>query len=436
MAYYSNVRGPTDVWVKFLNSGATLNLTASLSLDLPVRAAIGGLSISPDGSLIAFGARTERQQPTFDTWVIPAPIGGVPRKLLQILQGMQWSPDGKRIVAIRPGSSRGDALVIANSDGTNQRDLIAPQGGRHIHWPAWSADGKYLYFIYTYATWQDEPSHIYRISAAGGTPEPAVQSVRRALFPIPLPGGDLAYSGNPDTIDLGLWWQPARGGVPRQLTSGVGEHREAHLSADGRKLVATLYDMRQSLVSLPISGDVSQMRAITDPYSGDLDPAFDPRGERIVFSSSRLGHRNLWIARPDGSQAAPLTTEAAIDEKPAFSPDGQQVAFISDRSGQRGIWIMSRDGGAPKLLGTAEVLDTLTWSRDGKRILFAVPGGDLPHLASISVRDGKIEAFHANRRSSASVVSNCGHHCLPSTYGDSRPDSVCTPLRETMVELR
>ena len=52
----------------------------------------------PDGTLIAFNARSDPQLGGYDTWVIPAPIGGVSRKLLQVLQGMQWSPDGKQIV--------------------------------------------------------------------------------------------------------------------------------------------------------------------------------------------------------------------------------------------------------------------------------------------------------------------------------------------------
>jgi len=133
------------------------------------------------------------------------------------------------------------------------------------------------------------------------------------------------------------------------------------------------------------------MRRLTDGYGGDLDPDFDPRGENLVFSSSRSGHRNLWISRGDGSQPAPLTTEAALDERPAFSPDGQEIAFVSDRDGQRGIWIMNADGGAPKFLHAVTVLDTLTWSPDGMRILYAIPGGNMPSLESVSVADGKIE---------------------------------------------
>ena len=59
VAYYSNQRGPTDLWVSFLDTGARLNLTEKLNLDLPVRAGIGGLSISPDGTQIAFLSRAD-----------------------------------------------------------------------------------------------------------------------------------------------------------------------------------------------------------------------------------------------------------------------------------------------------------------------------------------------------------------------------------------
>ena len=112
----------------------------------------------------------------------------------------------------------------------------------------------------------------------------------------------------------------------------------------------------------------------------------DPRSDRIVFSSRRNGHRNLWISKPDGTEAHPLTTEDAIDEHPSFSQDGQQIAFVSDRGGRRGIWVMGAEGGAPKFLAAATVLDTLTWSRDGKRILFARPESGQTHLAAISRR--------------------------------------------------
>ncbi len=396
VAYYSDARGRTDLWVKFLDSGSTANLTASLDLDLPSRGMLGGVDIAPDGSSIAFSARqTTSASLRLDTWVIPAPLGGVPRKVVQDLQAMRWSPDGTQLVGMRAGASAGDSLWIVDKDGGNLRQVIALRAGRHIHWPTWSRDGKYIYYIDTFITWHDEPSEIWRAPVGGGEPEPVLRSRRRAIYPAPMPEGrGLIFAANPSTVDLGLWWSPPGGGEPRPLTSGVGEHTEPYVSADGRRIVATLMESRQSLVVYPVApGEAPAARALTDGYTGDLHPAMDPRGRRLVFSSSRSGNRNLWIAKPDGSDATPLTSETAFDERPAFSPDGDRVAFVSDRGGERGIWVMSADGGTPRLVGHANVLDTLTWSPDGRRIIYSTPGPALPRLSSISIEKGTIEAF-------------------------------------------
>ena len=121
-------------------------------------------------------------------------------------------------------SSRGDALVVADSDGGNQRELVPARGGRHVHWPAWSRDQKWIYFISSYDTWQTGQSEIYRVPTSGGSDEPVINTNRRAIYPAPVPGGGLIFAANPDAIDLSLWWSDGRGHAPRQLTIGVGEY--------------------------------------------------------------------------------------------------------------------------------------------------------------------------------------------------------------------
>jgi len=393
LAYYSNSKGRTDLMVKYLDSGATLNLTASQQLELPVRTGIGGVAISPDGTQISFAARIDPQFAGYDTWTIPGPVGGVPRKLLSGIPAIQWSPDGRQIAYSVPGSTRGDALVVTAADGTGERTLVEREGGRHIHWFAWSRDDQYLYFIATYDTWHTEPSATWRVPVKGGPAEAVLDTARRTIYPVPLPSGALIFAANPKTLDLGLWWRGASGGEPIALTNGLGEHTESRASADGRRIVTTLLTRHQALASMAVSAASPVVENLTDGFGGDLDPSVDRQTGRIIFSSSRAGSRNLWIAKPDGSEAAPLTTGTAIDERPSFSPDGQQIAFVSDRDGKRGIWVMSAQGGAPKLLAHETVLDTLTWSRDGQRIMFARPGGPLPALASVSASGGTVESL-------------------------------------------
>ena len=61
---------------------------------------------------------------------------------------------------------------------------------------------------------------------------------------------------------------------------------------------------------------------------------------------------------------------------------------MSDREGRRGIWIVSREGGTPRLVSYANVVDTLSWSPDGRRLVFATPIGDAPGLMIMNVADG------------------------------------------------
>jgi Tol biopolymer transport system component len=191
---------------------------------------------------------------------------------------------------------------------------------------------------------------------------------------------------------------------------GVGAYAEPRVSADGRSVVATLIEPKQSLISLPIRSDSAPApRELTDGYFGDFDPALSPKGDRLVWSSARAGNRNLWTGAADATGSRPLTVGPAFDERPAISPDGSRVAFVSDRGGSRGIWLVSSDGGAPKFLAAAQVLDTLAWSPDGRWIVFAAPAGNLPGLFRVSLADGAISRFPTPSGAFSPAWSPDGH---------------------------
>ena len=143
-------------------------------------------------------------------------------------------------------------------------------------------------------------------------------------------------------------------------------------------MVCTLFETRDSLVRVDLgsgAGVSAVSTSLTGGYTGDLDPNLSRSGDRLVFSSTRSGQRNLWIARGDSSDPRPLTSGASLDEYPQFSPDGQQVAFISNRGGERGLWIVSTDGGVPRRLLVAAVLPYFSWSPDGREIRVLDTGG-------------------------------------------------------------
>jgi Tol biopolymer transport system component len=413
VAYLSDAGGSGNVWIKFIAGGEAINLTGSSGLDIGLGTGIGGLDVAPDGSRIAVAARPRGGDGAFSTWEVPAPLPGIARRVLDAGagNGMRWSPDGTHIVFIRPGSASGDALFVADADGSNARQLIPPQNGMHIHWPAWSRDG-FIYFLRTFTTVANlDPAEIYRIdSRGGGTMEPFVETPRRAMEPFPSPDGrGLFYAANPTTAERRLWWRAARDAPARELSFGVGEYVEPHVSADGNTLVCTIYELRQSLVRINVDGKPAVQTPLTDGFQGDLDPALSPNGDRLAFTSSRSGSRLIWTARDDGSDPRPLTGGNANDERPAFSPDGRQIAFISDRSGRRATWVVPADGGQPRKIADADTATGgLTWSRDGTRIVYGAGAGAGPGLWSVPAAGGSPERIPTSTFASEPAWSPTG----------------------------
>jgi Tol biopolymer transport system component len=215
-----------------------------------------------------------------------------------------------------------------------------------------------------------------------------IATSRRALFPdLWANGRGLVYSANPNSVDLALWWKPWSG-EPVRMTTGVGEYSEARISADGRRMVATAYDIRQGLAMLPVDGPAQVPTRLSEGASGDTDPVMAPGGDRLACSSTRAGDRNIWTMKPDGSDARQLTTGPAIDERPAWSPDGRNIAFVSTRGNESGIWMVSADGGAPRRVIGAAVLNTITWSPDGREIVYSAPRGGTVSLFRVPVGGG------------------------------------------------
>ena len=378
VAHLGSEGARTDVWVKFVGGGPAVNLTAGSGLEVQSQATVGGLEISPDGSAIAVqaglpGTAGIRR----GIWLIPAPLGGPLRKLVDRAAGLRWSADGRRIVYMRPDPASGDSILVARSDGAEERVVVPPMGGVHTHEPAWSADGAWIYFDRGLMGNNEAPTEIWRVPSGGGAAERVVGTQGVAQAPLPTAGGrGLIYAGDSLGGPLNLWWRPLPSGREHRITRGVGDYLTPRISRDGRRLVCEARTSTGSLRVLDLRAPAPELgRSLTGGGAEDAAPS-TARNGRMTFSSSRNGTRDVWISEADGTSPRPLTSDPESDSRPSISPDGSRVAFISNRGGGRGLWLVSSEGGAPRRLVAADILDRPAWSPDGRRLVYAAAAAD------------------------------------------------------------
>ena len=423
VAYESNQAGNWDIWVKQVEGGQPVNLTADhAGLDRYP-------SWSPDGSQIAFQSGREGG----GIFVMPA-RGGAVRKVVSRTLGKrstkpgppQWSPDGKEL-AYAGRDPSGYFVEITPLEGGRSRRLALPppKDGSHGWELNWSPDGRFL--AYGTAVDRDSPNSKIWILRVSDQANIAVTE-RKALNISPSWSADSRnlYFVSNRRGSMDLWRQRLEeDGTPigshERVTTGV-EMRYAGFSPDGRKLAYSkgrdvsniwrvpvlpdraarwddavrLTDGQALITGVKISPDQSQLvftrrwegkrhiwvmaseggamrRVFMDPMN-QIMPDWSPDGGEIVFHVEQTGARNIWVAAVNGGPGRQLTRHQARDALPLWSPDGQHVAFNSLRSGNWDIWVVSSDGGELRQLTTHAALDRtfppLTWSPDGQHIAF------------------------------------------------------------------
>lgn len=391
VSYIGLAGGTPDLFVRFLNTGTATNVTKGLELPLQNRTIVGGIDVVPDGSGIVVAGRPMAvglwRLPGI--WVVPAPLGGPPRRLTERYGSVRWSPDGARLAAVIANPILGDAIAVADADGQHEQILVPAVGGLHLHQVAWGHDGRHVYYSRTL-----EPNHalgeIYRVPAAGGPPELIVQTSGTAMFPTLTPDGRaLIYAGDRTGDGLNIWWRPLDGSPERRLTTGAGEFTEPFMSRDGVHLVALARKRRRAIDRIAVDqGAPVTLTSLNGAVTGDSEPAVSATTGRMFFTSTRSGRQQIWSAGADGGNPVPLTSGPDADRRPAVSPDGRQVAFVSNRNGRRGIWRVAADGGTPSVVIEAEVIDYVSWAPDGRRLVYSVAGTDQAELWTIDAGGG------------------------------------------------
>jgi serine/threonine protein kinase/Tol biopolymer transport system component len=381
VAFVSDHDGPYDVWLTQVGSGRLLNLTHGKAGPLP--APLRNLGFSGDGSEIWIGGGDAGMR----LRMLPL-TGGTPRNFLgEKAVNVAWSPDGERIVYHTFGG--GDPMFVADRNGANARQIFIDRPGIHNHFPTWSPDGRWIYFVH--GTPDTRDMDLYRIDPAGGNPERLTYRDTDIADPTLVGNGTVFYVAR-DTDGSGpwLWAFDLKSRESRRASIGLEQYTSVEASADGRKLVATISNPVAGLWTVPILDRVAEEREVkpfTVPNVRALAPRFG--GSSLFYLSSLGAGDGLWRLRNGETTEIWKGADGALFETPAVSPDGSRVAIVLRRNGKGQLHVISADGAELQPIAEGIVAKgSSCWSPDAKWIVTGGSDANGPGLFKIPVDGG------------------------------------------------
>jgi Tol biopolymer transport system component len=392
VAFLSDRDGPMDVWVTQVGTGQFVNRTRGRAKDV-VNASVRTLGFSPDGTLVTFWARALGAKPAdISVWAVPT-LGGDPKPYLEGTAEFDWTADGSRLVYHTPGP--GDPMFVRNRGESKDHPIFTAPNNLHAHFPLWSPDDDFIYFVQGNAPDQMD---IWRISPSGGMAEQITHHNSRVSYPIAWNRRTLMYLAT-DSSGSGPWLYSldvARREAHR-VSSGVDRYTSLAASADGRRLVLTLASPKGAFWRVQL-GDVPFNASGATPIALTTAGGFSPRFGRdyLLYASSKGTSHSIWKLANGTTTEIWSAPEARIIGGPEIEPGGQRIAFSIEKDGKTALYVMNADGtGARAVTESLQLEGSPAWVPDGQSITTAANVNGTPQLFTVSL-DGATKSLVAD----------------------------------------
>jgi Tol biopolymer transport system component len=380
VAFRSDRDGPIDTWVSQVGTGRFVNLTRGSQTVVQV----DNVGFTPDGSEVWLsgiigGARLR---------LVPLSGGNARAFLTEHAMNVAWSPDASRLVF--HDYDAGDPMFVSDATGANAKKIHVAQGaGGHNHFPTWSADGRWIYFVS--GVWDTREMDVWRIAPDGGEPERFTHANTDVKYLAPIDARTLLYTARDETgTGPWLWALDTETRVSRRVSEGLERYTSVETSGDGKRLVATLSNPTANLWTIPLLDrevHEADIKPLTLPTGRALAPRYG--GGALFYLSSRGGADGLWRLQDGDVTEVWRGVDGALLEPPTPSPDGRRVAVILRKAGKRTLNTLSSDGGDVRRLSDAvDVASAASWSPDGQWIAASGTDAQGPGLFKIPVDGG------------------------------------------------
>ncbi len=302
----------------------------------------------------------------------------------------QWSPDGNKILFLSKEGRKKYSLRVMNSDGSGQVRIFNDCSDEYP--PAWSPDGTKILFTIK----SKGKNGIFTIDVNGGTPIRLTEMKTDNAYPSWSPDGSKVifrqrkrdyydiYTINPDgTEKFNLTKEPAR-------------YMSLAWSPDGSKVgyigISRKYFTRNNAVHV-INFDGANDIEICDgsKKTEDIDYLdqlnWAPDGNTVAFNKvaeytayeTEKGSvtfeytYGIYIVNSKGNQQEELLDKTGKERVlPGWAPDSSKLAFVNNSKLK--IFNMKSKLADEIQVGVTLPLSPVSWSPDGKKVLFAGKG--------------------------------------------------------------
>jgi imidazolonepropionase-like amidohydrolase/Tol biopolymer transport system component len=216
------------------------------------------------------------------------------------------------------------------------------------------------------------------------------------------PEGDWNWKDVSFTVDEGTWMN-------------------LDVSPDGKTIA---FDMLGDIYTMSIEGGAAT--PLRTGIAWEVQPRFNPSGDKLLFTSDAGGGDNIWVMNTDGSDAKQITEESfRLLNNGAWTPDGEYIIarkhFTSGRSlGAGELWMYHLTGGSgiqlTKKKNDQQDVNEPVVSPDGRYIYYCedmYPGGFFQYNKDPNSQIYAIKRYDREEGKTETVISGPGGAVRP-----------------------
>ncbi len=404
-----------DIYTLPINGGEASALITDIAWQMQPR-------FSPDGKHIAF---TSDEDGGDNLWIMNRDgTNGkaVSKEEFRLLNSPAWSPDGNYLIGRKHFTSArslgaGEVWLYHKTGGNGVMLTKRPNDQKDLGEPAYSADGKYVYFSQdatpgkTFHYSKDSVKGIYkikRLELATGDIDTIISGKGGAIRPTPSPDGKYIAFISRDDFSSNLYLYNLQSGEEIKIYENLerdlqetwaihGVYPNIAWTPDSNSLVfwdngqinrLDINSKKSHVINFHVKTTKKIQQALQfkqqlaqDSFSVKMlrDVEISPDGKKAVFES--MGHiyiSSIVEGKVKGKAKRLTKQKSHFELNPSFSRDGKKIVYATWQDQQQGqIRIVSSRGGKGKsLLKEKGKYIEPTFSPDGKTVVYRkISGG-------------------------------------------------------------